>query len=50
MDLGLKNKVALITGGSEGIGLAAAQCLAFEGVKVIICGRSNEKFKLLLSK
>lgn len=45
MDLGLKDKVALITGGSEGIGLASAQCLAFEGVKVVICGRSDEKLQ-----
>ena len=50
MDLGLKNKVALITGGSEGIGLAAAQCLAFEGVRVIICGRSNDKLQVALKQ
>ena len=45
MDLGLKDKVALITGGSEGIGLASAQCLAAEGVKVIICARGSEKLE-----
>ena len=39
MDLGLTNKVAIITGGSEGIGKAAAQRLAAEGARVIIVAR-----------
>ena len=34
MDLGLKDKVAVITGGSVGIGLAIAEGLAAEGVNV----------------
>ena len=39
MDLILKNKVALVTGGSDGIGKAAATSLAAEGAKVVICAR-----------
>jgi 3-oxoacyl-[acyl-carrier protein] reductase len=39
LDLGLVNKVALIAGGSSGLGLAAARELAAEGAHVAICGR-----------
>ena len=39
MDLGLKGKVAVVTGGSEGIGKAAALSLAREGARVAICAR-----------
>lgn len=39
MELGLKDKIALITGGSDGIGRAIAHTLAKEGATVIICAR-----------
>src|SRR5919198_2852846 len=39
MDLGLDGKVAVVTGGSEGIGRAAARSLGREGARVVICAR-----------
>jgi NAD(P)-dependent dehydrogenase (short-subunit alcohol dehydrogenase family) len=41
MDLGLKGKVAVVTGGSKGIGLAVAKALGAEGVRVAIVARSQ---------
>jgi NAD(P)-dependent dehydrogenase (short-subunit alcohol dehydrogenase family) len=43
MDLELKDKVAVITGGSIGIGLAIAQGLAAEGVHIAICARDETR-------
>ncbi|PQO30768.1 oxidoreductase [Blastopirellula marina] len=42
MDLQLKNKNALVTGSTKGIGYAIAQVLAQEGANVIVNGRSEE--------
>ena len=42
MDLGIAGKVALVTGGSRGLGRQCALSLAREGVNVAICGRSRE--------
>jgi NAD(P)-dependent dehydrogenase (short-subunit alcohol dehydrogenase family) len=43
MDLELKGKVAVITGGSVGIGLAVAEALAAEGVHVALIARGEER-------
>ena len=43
MDLELKDRVFLITGGTDGLGLALARRLIGEGAKVAVCGRSPER-------
>lgn len=43
MDLGLKNKVAVVTGGSFGIGYEIAKAFLKEGTNVVISARNKEK-------
>jgi len=45
MDLGLKDKKVLITGGSKGIGLACAKAFVAEGARVALVSRSREKLE-----
>ena len=45
MDLLINGKIALVTGGCSGIGLAVAKSLAGEGVKVCVTSRSEKKVK-----
>jgi NAD(P)-dependent dehydrogenase (short-subunit alcohol dehydrogenase family) len=45
MDLQLKDKVAVISGGSVGIGLAIAEGLAQEGVHLALCARKEDRLQ-----
>ncbi|EKF24474.1 short chain dehydrogenase family protein [Mycolicibacterium hassiacum DSM 44199] len=42
MDLGLKDAAAVVVGGHRGMGLAAARCLAEDGARVAVVGRTRE--------
>lgn len=46
MDLGLKGKVALVTGASQGIGKSCALVLAEEGCSLAVCARKKEALEL----
>ena len=48
MDLGLTDKVAIITGASDGIGKAAARRIAAEGGTVMIIARTESTLNLSL--
>lgn len=50
MDLGLKDKIAVVTGGSSGIGLATVRLLLADGAKVAFCGRTPERLEAALEE
>ena len=50
MDLKIKNKIALVTGSTLGIGYAIAQALANEGAEVIVNGRTAERVNTAVDK
>ena len=50
MDLGLKNKVIIVTGGAKGIGEGIVRVLANEGAIPVIVGRNEEDNKKLLTE
>ena len=43
MDIGLQGKIAVVTGGTSGIGLATARLFLAEGATVAICGRDEAR-------
>ena len=45
MDLGIAGKVALVTGGSRGLGRATAAALASEGVRIMLSGRNADSLE-----
>jgi len=45
MDLGLNDKIAIVTGSSRGLGLASAAALVAEGCRVCVCARGEERLE-----
>ncbi|MBA2388871.1 MAG: SDR family oxidoreductase [Geodermatophilaceae bacterium] len=43
MDLGLANRVYVVTGGSQGLGRAGADALVGDGAKVVVCSRDGDR-------
>jgi NAD(P)-dependent dehydrogenase (short-subunit alcohol dehydrogenase family) len=43
VDLGLRDRVCVVTGSTGGIGLATAQLLGEEGARVVVCGRDSKR-------
>ncbi|GLY31671.1 SDR family oxidoreductase [Kineosporia sp. NBRC 101731] len=45
MDLGLSDRVYVVTGASRGLGRACAELLAAEGARLVLCDRDEEELK-----
>jgi 3-oxoacyl-[acyl-carrier protein] reductase len=50
MDLGLKNRVALVAASSQGLGLATAEAFAAEGCRVAMCARNRQTLEAAAEK
>ena len=50
MDLGLRDRVFVVTGGTKGLGFATAQCLVDDGAKVVVSSRAQESVDAALAK
>ena len=50
MNLGLKNRVALVAASSQGLGLATAQAFAAEGCRVAMCARNKPTLEAAADK
>lgn len=50
MDLGLKNKVIVVTGGGAGIGAGISRACLDEGARVVVLGRLSENVKTFLAE
>src|SRR6202795_221484 len=50
MDLGLKGKLAVVSGSTAGIGFAIAAALAAEGAHVVVNGRTDERVNAAVEK
>ena len=50
MDLGLKNRVALVAASSQGIGRATAEAFAAEGCRVAMCARNSQTLQTVADK
>ena len=46
MDLGLRDKVFVVTGGSQGLGLATAEALVAEGARVVLSAGTTARWSV----